>query len=115
MEVHRLSERYPRFGYRKIHTKLKESGWHVSRERVRLIRKREGLQVIRKNKKKRLLGKSTTELSRAMYPNHVWSYDFVSDRTSDGRTIKCMTVIDEFTWEGLTIEVNRSMTSGDVL
>jgi transposase InsO family protein len=50
-----------------------------------------------------------------MYPNHVWSYDFVSDRTSDGRTIKCMTVIDEFTREGLTIEVNRSMTSGDVL
>jgi len=66
MEIHRLSERYPRFGYRKIHTKLKESGWYVNRERVRLIRKCEGLQVIRKSKKKRFLGKSTTELSNAM-------------------------------------------------
>ena len=84
-EIHRLSERFPRFGYRKIHDKLKESRWAVGREQVRLIRKQEGLQVIKKQKKKRLLGKSTVQLSKAKYPNHVWSYDIVSDQTACGK------------------------------
>ena len=53
----------------------------VGRERVRLIRKREGLQVIKKQRKRRLLGKSTADLGKAEYPNHVWSYDFVSDQS----------------------------------
>jgi len=65
-EIHRLSFRYPRFGYRKIYYKLKEADWKVGRERVRLIRKQEGLQVINKQKKKRLLGKSTTKMSRKL-------------------------------------------------
>lgn len=113
-EIHRLSIQFPRFGYRKIHDKLKEDGWQVGRERVRLIRKQEGLQVIKKKKKKRLLGKSTTELSKAEYPNHVWSYDLVSDQTACGRRFRCLTVIDEYTRYGLDIHVGRSITSGQV-
>lgn len=113
-EIHRLSVRFPRFGYRKIHDKLKEDGWHVGREKVRLIRKQEGLQVIRKKKKKRLLGKSTTQLSKAEYLNHVWSYDLVSDQTACGRRFRCLTVIDEYTRYGLAIHVGRSITSGQV-
>jgi len=113
-EIHRLSEHYPRFGYRKIYDKLKESGWCVGRERVRLIRKQEGLQVIKKQKKKRLLGKSTTELSKAKYPNHVWSYDLVSDQTACGRRLRCLTVIDEYTRYGLSIYTGRSITSGHI-
>ena len=112
--IHRLSYRYPRFGYRKIYDKLKESGWQVGRERVRLIRKQEGLQVVKKQKKKRLLGTSTTKLSKAQYPNHVWSYDLVSDQTACGRRIRCLTVIDEFTRYGLSIYTSRSITSGHV-
>ena len=113
-EIHRLSFRYPRFGYRKIYDKLKEVDWKVGRERVRLIRKQEGLQVIKKQKKKRLLGKSTTKLSKAKYPNHVWSYDLVSDQTACGRRIRCLTVIDEYTRYGLAIYTSRSITSGHV-
>ncbi len=113
-QIHRLSEKYPRFGYRKIHYKLKELGWNVGRERVRLVRKQEGLQVISKTKKKRLLGKSTSQLSKAEYPNHVWSYDFVSDQTACGRRLRCLTVIDEYTRYGLTIYTGRSITSGYV-
>jgi len=113
-EIHRLSLRYPRFGYRKIYDKLKEFGWRVGRERVRLIRKQEGLQVIKKQKKKRLLGKSTTKLSKAKYPNHVWSYDLVSDQTACGRRIRCLTVIDEYTRYGLAIYTSRSITSGHI-
>jgi putative transposase len=113
-EIHRLSFQYPRFGYRKIYHKLKDSAWRVGRERVRLIRKQEGLQVIKKQKKKRLLGKSTTKLSKANYPNHVWSYDLVSDQTACGRRIRCLTVIDEYTRYGLAIYTSRSITSGHV-
>ena len=109
-EIYRFSYRYPRFGYRKIYDKLKETGWKVGRERVRLIRKQEGLQIVKKQKKKRLLGKSTTALSKAKYPNHVWSYDLVSDQTACGRRIRCLTVIDEYTRYGLAIYTNRSIT-----
>lgn len=113
-DIHRLPLRFPRFGYRKIYEKLKEEGWRVGKERVRLIRKMEGLQVVRKTKKKRLLGKSTTQLSKAEYPNHVWSYDLVADQTTCGRRFRCLTVIDEYTRYGLAIHVGRSITSGQV-
>lgn len=113
-DIHRLSQRYPRFGYRKIYDKLREEGWRVGKERVRLIRKQEGLQVISKKKRKRLLGKSTTELRKATYPNQVWSYDLVADQTACGRRFRCLTVIDEYTRYGLAIHVDRSITSGQV-
>jgi putative transposase len=80
--IHALSERYPRFGYRKIYHLLKAEGWRVSRERVRLIRKQEGLQVVKKPRKRRPLGVSTTAPTRAEHPNHVWSYDFLHDETA---------------------------------
>ena len=79
-QIHKLSEKYPRFGYRKIYHKLKELDWNVGRERVRLVRKHEGLQIISKPKKKRLLGKSTAQLNKQEYPNHVWSYVFFHSR-----------------------------------
>jgi len=113
--IYRLSYRYPRFGYRKIHTLTVNEGHCVSRETTRLIRKREGLQVRKKQRKKRFLGQSTTDLRQAQYPNHVWSYDFVFDQSSDGRTLKHLTVVDEFTHEGLMIYVDRSLTSLDVI
>lgn len=109
--IHQLSEKYPRFGYRKIFDRLKEEGFCVSRERVRLIRKQEGLQVIKKQKKKRLLGQSTGALHKAQQVHHVWSYDLVSDQTADGRRIKCLTIIDEYSRYCLSINVGRSITA----
>ena len=82
---------------------------------MRLIRRREGLQVIGKPKKRRVLGRSTQWLHSAEHPHHVWSYDFVHDQTIDGRSLKCLTVVDEFTREGLAVRVNRSMTAVDVV
>ena len=114
-EIYGLSHRYPRFGYRKIHTLTVNEGHRISREMTRLIRKREGLQVRKKQHKKRLLGQSTTDLRKALYPNHVWSYDFVFDQTTDGKTLKHLTVVDEFTHEGLMIYLDRSLTSSDVI
>ena len=113
--IHELSEQYPRFGYRKIFDRLKAAGWCVSRERVRLIRRREGLRVPQKRVKRRRPGTSTIGFEQAEYPNHVWSYDFVADQTTDGRTLRFLTVIDEHTREGLWIECARNLTSVDVL
>jgi transposase InsO family protein len=113
--IHTLSERYPRFGYRKIYYLLKAEQWGVNRETVRRIRKYEGLQVIKKERKRRPLGTSTTTPTRAAHPNHVWSYDFVHDETTDGRRLKCLTILDEYTREGLTIHCARSITAGDVV
>jgi putative transposase len=67
--IHALSERYPRFGYRKIYYRLQLEGWRVSRERVRLMRKQEGLQVVKKPRKRRPLGVSTAMPMRGDYPN----------------------------------------------
>jgi putative transposase len=113
--VHRLSERYPRFGYRKIFHRLQLEGWRVGRERVRLLRRREGLRVPRKGLKRRRRGASTTGPTEALHPNHVWSYDFVADQTVDGRTLRFLTVIDEHTRQGLWIECARHLTSVDVV
>lgn len=113
--VHELTERYPRYGYRKIHTLLRAEGFAIGRDRLRLIRKREGLQVPRKQRKRRRRGKSTTDADRALYPNHVWSYDFVSDQTMDGRKLRFLTVIDEFTREAIWIECARLLNSQDVV
>ncbi len=114
-KIHELSERYPRFGYRKIFNRLKAAGWRVGRERVRLLRRREGLRVPQKSAKRRRPGTSTIDLEQAEFPNQVWSYDFVVDQTMDGKTVRFLTVIDEYTRQGLWIECARHLTSVDVV
>ena len=114
-EIHALSERFPRFGYRKIFDRLKTAGWRVGRERVRLLRRREGLRVPQKAVKRRRPGTSTIDPQCAEYPNHVWSYDFVADQTMDGKTLRFLTVIDEYTRRALWIECARHLTSVDVI
>ena len=113
--IHELSYTHDRYGYRKIFDILKAEDWTVSRETVRIIRKRDGLQVTKKQRKRRTLAGSTQKCKMAEYPNHVWSYDLVHDMTADGRSLKCLTIIDEYTREGLEIYSARSITSGDVI
>ena len=110
-----LSQQYPYWGYRKIYDLLRGEALAISRKRVRLIRRREGLQVVRKRRKRKVLGTTTQWVNRAQFPNHVWSYDFVFDRTEDARQLKCMTVVDEFTRQGFEITVGRSLTASDVI
>jgi putative transposase len=113
--VHELTERYPRFGYRKIHAVLQTEGFAIGRDRLRLIRRREGLRVSRKSRKRRRPGRSTASADRALRPNHVWSYDFVADQTINGRRLRLLTVIDEFTREAIWIETARLLNSHDVV
>jgi putative transposase len=96
-----LATRYGRYGYRRITALLRQAGWMVNRKRVERLWRREGLKVPQKQPKKgRLwLADGSCIRLRAEHPNHVWSYDFVEDRTHDGRKYRMLNVIDEFTRE----------------
>ena len=96
---------------------LNQSGWHVNHKRVERIWRREGLKVPQKQPKKgRLwLNDGSCVRLRPERRNHVWSYDFVEDRTHDGRKFRMLNIIDEFTKEALTIRVERKLNSTDVV
>jgi putative transposase len=113
-----LARQYGRYGYRKIAELLRSTaGWVVNDKRVERIWRREGLKVPHKQPKKgRLwLNDGSCIRLRAERPNHVWSYDFVEDRTHDGRKYRMLNVIDEFTHECLAIRVNRKLKAVDVI
>jgi transposase InsO family protein len=112
-----LVAQHPRYGYRFITALLRREGWQVNRKRVWRLWQQEGLQVPKKQGKKRRLGTADGGCvrRRAEHKNHVWAWDFVFDRTANGRTLKWLSVIDEYTRECLALEVNRRMTSDDVL
>ena len=113
----RLAEQYGRYGYRRITALLRAEGWHVNPKRVQRIWRREGLKVPQKQpKRSRLwLNDGSCIRLRPCWPNHVWSYDFVQDRTHDGRKFRMLTVIDEFTRRCLAIVVERGLKSDNVL
>ncbi len=115
--LHRLSRKFPRLGSPKIHAKLVAEGWRLNHKRVERLWAREGLQVPRKQRKRRRLGSSENGCirQRASRPNDVWSYDFLFDRTEAGRRLKILVVLDEFTRECLAIRVANRITSTDVL
>ena len=117
-EIKDLAHSHPRFGYRRILDMLKAGGWwRVNHKRVERIWREEGLQVpkrVQKRKRVYLYDGSCTRL-RALYPNHVWSYDFVADRLEDGRVIRFLTVIDEYTRECLAIRVEYKLKSEQVM
>ena len=96
---------------------LRQRGWHVNAKRVARIWRLEGLKVPSKQPKRgRLwLNDGSCIRLRPERPNHVWSYDFVEDRTHDGRKYRMLNVIDEFTRECLAIRINRKLKSTDVI
>jgi putative transposase len=109
----------PRYGYRRVWALLRREGWPVNKKRVHRLWREEGLKVPEKQRKRRRLAHGTSENGcarrKAEYKNHVWSYDFVMDQTEDGRRLKMMPVVDEYTRECLTIEVERSITAEEVV
>jgi putative transposase len=112
-----LACRYGRYGYRRVTEMLKRAGWTVNHKRVERIWRQEGLKVPSKQPKRgRLwLTDGSCVRRRAEYADHVWSYDFVADRTHDGRPYRALVVVDEHTRECLAIEVARKLNSEDVL
>ena len=112
-----LAREYGRYGYRKICALLQAAGWAVNVKRVERIWRREGLKVPAKQPKKgRLwLNDGSCVRLRPERPNHVWAYDFVEDRTHDGRKFRMLNMVDEFTHECLAIRVARKLKAADVI
>ena len=116
-DIIELARQYGRYGYRRITKMLRTAGWLVNKKRVERLWRREGLKVPSKQpKRSRLwLNDGSCIRLRAERPNHVWSYDFVADRTHDGRAYRMLCIIDEFTREALAVRVARRLNSTDVI
>ena len=116
-EIITLATRYGRYGYRRIAAMLKNSGWKVNHKRVERIWRKEGLKVPKKQPRRgRLwLNDGSCVRLRPEHENHVWSYDFVIERTANGRAFKILNIIDEFTRKNLSSKVNRRIRSQDVI
>lgn len=116
-DILRLSQKYGRYGYRRITSLLHTEGWRVNHKRVERIWREQGLKVPQKQpKRKRLyLNDGSCIRLRPLFPNHVWSYDFVNDRLSNGKKIRMLTVIDEYTRKCLMIRVDYQLKTDDVI
>ena len=112
-----LATQYGRYGYRRITAMLKNEGWRVNHKRVERIWRREGLKVPKKQPKRRRLwlNDGSCIRLRPQYKDHVWSYDFVIARTDEGKTFRMLNIIDEYTRECLAIQVDRKISSQDVI
>ena len=118
-DVRRLARRHRRYGYKRIHARLVHFGWEVNVKCVRRLWNALGLRLQKPRKKPRKGVKRGTSANScvnqpAQFKNDVWTYDFVADRTIDGRQLKWLTLVDEYTRECLTLQVARTMAGEDV-
>jgi putative transposase len=109
-----LAAQYPRYGYRTIRIFLERQGHVMGTDRMYRLWRQEGLQVPKKRPRRRVAASRPRPLPPTAI-NHVWAYDFVFDTCADGRALKCLTVIDEFTRECLAIDVAGGIRSGRVI
>ena len=112
-----LACEYGRYGYRRITALLKDEGFRVNHKRVERIWRQEGLKVPKKQPKRGRLwfNDGSCVRQRAEYRNHLWSYDFVFERTHDNKPLRILTIVDEYTRECLALKTGRKITSDDVL
>ena len=115
-QIEMLSHQHPRLGYRKLVCLLRRDGWQVGRKLVQRIRREHGLRVKRWTKRPRRRGRSTGTIpTKAQGINHVWSWDFISDRTDNGGKLRILSVIDEYSRKCLALHVARQLTAADVI
>jgi putative transposase len=112
-----LACEYGRYGYRRVTALLRNDGWRVNHKRVARIWRQEGLKVPQRQPKRRRLWLNDGSCIRLRpeYPNHVWSYDFVAERTSDGRPLRMLNIVDEHSRECLKIHIDRQVKAADVV
>lgn len=113
--VLKLSEKHPRYGYRRITALLRREGIVVNAKRVQRLRRLEGMQVRKRQRRMRRLGPQQSERLRASKPRQVWSWDFVEDQTENGTRFRILTLIDEFTRQCLALHVAWSIRVVDAI
>lgn len=110
-ELRDIARRKPRWGYRRAHGHLRSNGQIVNRKRVQRLWREEGLRVAQKTRKRRRTGDPGARWLRAERPNQLWALDYHYDQSSDGRMLRLLNIVDEFTREALVIKVGRSITA----
>jgi putative transposase len=110
-----LAAQYPRFGYRRIAIYLDREGFTMNDKRMHRLWRRAKLQLPKKRPRKRIRGTARDVPEAPVLSNEVWSYDFVFDHCANGQVLKCLTVVDEGTREGLAIDVAGSIRSRRVI
>ena len=111
VELRQIARRKPRWGYRRAHGHLRSNGHVVNRKRVQRLWREEGLRVPQKTRKRRRTGDREAQWLRAERPNELWALDYQYDQTADGRMLRLLNIVDEFTREVLAIRVDRSITA----
>lgn len=110
-----LAQQHPRYGYRRVWALLRREGWGVNRKRVHRLWRTAQLQVPKRHRRRRYVGRSVAAPIQATHPGHVWTYDFVQDACLTGAKLKLLPVVDEFTRECLAIEVATSAPAERVI
>jgi putative transposase len=110
-----LAYRHPRYGCPRITALLRREGWRDNKKRIHRIWKVEGLSLRQKRPKRRQYGPRGEVVEKAEYRDHVWTYDFMEDRTERGGKLRFLNVVDEYTRECLAIRVERSLPAGRVI
>jgi len=110
-----LSERHPRYGYRRIAVLLRQEGWRVGKRQIQRLRREEGLRVPPTKRKQIRRGVSTGLPIRATHRGHVWTWDFIADATVRGGALRMLTILDEHTRECHVLWADRSLRATDVL
>lgn len=113
--IRELADQRKEYGYRRIAALLNREGANVNKKRVHRIWKEEGLQQPLRRPKRRRRGPKGEVIRKAEHPNHVWTYDFLEDRTERGGKLRILTVLDEYTRECLAILVDRSIPARAVI
>ena len=115
-EIEAVWRKHPRLGYRKLSRILRNEGWNAGRKLVQRIRRECGLRVKRWMRRPRRRGQSTGTIpTRAERPNHVWSWDFVADRTDNGGKLRILSVLDEYTRECIALHTARKLRAEDLI
>ena len=114
-KIHELAVGHGRYGYRRVTVLLRREGWKVNRKRVHRIWKAEGLSLPLRRPRRRRVGPVGEIVNKAEYPNHVWSYDFLEDRTERGGKLRILAIIDEYTRECLSTRIAPSIPASTVL
>lgn len=115
--MRQIASKHPRWGYRRVHAQLRHQGWEINLKRVHRLWKLHGMKVPQKTRKRRRIGNGEGGISRkrATRRGEVWSYDFLFDQTSDGKRLKYLAIVDDFSKECIGLEVERSFTSERVI
>ena len=114
-EVLELSDKHPRYGYRRITALLRREGFEVNPKRVARIRREEGIKVSKKQRRMKRVGTSTAQRTRAERPRQVWSWDFVEDQTENGSRFRILTILDEYTRQCVAMHAAWSIRAVDVI